>query len=464
MISRDELSEIKEKLIDNVVVDGEGGIKLGARNIYTDEALFSLEMRYLFHSNWVFVAHESQLPKPHDFFTTQVGLQPILLTRSKDGEVEGFFNACAHRGARICREKSGNKKVHMCRFHGWCYNSGGDLINVTDEEKGAYPPGFSKQDYGLTPVPKLASYRGFIFVSLSNDVEDLDEYLGDVKTLIDLIVDQSETGSLEVLPGETSYSVSANWKLAIENGLDGYHVGTVHGNYIQTTRHRSKKANELKSSGQNVEATQNLDVSSWGEGDSGFLAFRNGHGLLYSPYPNYQTRPAYEQHEKYCKLYGETKADWITKKIRNLMIMPNVFFMDQMSSQIRIVRPVSVNRTETITYCIAPVGESVKARKERIRQYEDFFNASGMATPDDLTEFRNCQIGYMAEGAPWNDLSRGQTRWVPGTNDSGKSLGIEALSSGLEAADEGVYISILEEWAKKMRQGISKDLEQEDLG
>jgi benzoate/toluate 1,2-dioxygenase subunit alpha len=67
--------------------------------------------------------------------------------------------------------------------------------------------------------------------------------------------------------------------------------------------------------------------------------------------------------------------------------------MDQFSSQIRHYRPLAVDETEVTIYCIAPKGESVEARSRRIRQYEDFFNASGMATPDDLEEFRACQIG-----------------------------------------------------------------------
>src|SRR5690606_11985173 len=129
----------------------------------------------------------------------------------------------------------------MCQFHGWCYNSRGELINVTDEKKGAYPPAFDKSKFGLTPVARIEQYRGFIFVSLSPDVVSLSDYLAGAKQFIDLMVDQAENGELEVIKGETSYSYSGNWKLAAENGLDGYHVGTVHGNYIMTTQRRAKE-------------------------------------------------------------------------------------------------------------------------------------------------------------------------------------------------------------------------------
>lgn len=450
----DDLKRIRNEFVDNVLKQGEDGVHLGARNIYTDAELFDLEMRYLFEGNWIYAAHESQLPKANDFLTLQAGRQPVLLTRGQDGEIRGFLNVCAHRGARVCREKTGNKKVHMCGFHGWCYNAAGALINVTDEAKGGYPEGFDKGQLGLTPVGQVASYRGFIFISLRADVQPLEDYLAGAKLFIDLMVDQAPDGKLEVIPGETSYSFSGNWKLAAENGLDGYHVSTVHGNYIMTTKRRAKEVA--------ANPTKNLDVSNWGDGDSGFFAFRNGHGVLYAPYANYEDRPAFELHDQYTEKFGADYADWITKKVRNLLLMPNVFLMDQMSSQIRVIRPVAVGLTETVTYCIAPVGESAQARERRIRQYEDFFNATGMATPDDLTEFRNCQLGYMASGAAWNELSRGTTRWQQTANASGASIGVDAISSGTEAADEGIYISILQEWARQMQAAIARDMARED--
>lgn len=449
------LTRLRDEFVDVVLRQDEDGLHMGARNIYTDPELFELEMRLIYEGNWVYAAHVSQLPKPNDFFTLRIGRQSVLLTRGNDGQVRGFLNACAHRGARVCREKTGNRKIHMCQFHGWCYNSAGALVNVKDEEQGAYPDAFDRSLLGLTPVARVEEYRGFIFVSLREDVVPLKDYLAGAKLFIDLLVDQAPDGKLEVLPGETSYSYSANWKLAAENGLDGYHVSTVHANYVMTTARRAKEVA--------ANPTRNLDVSNWGgEDSSGYFAFDNGHGVLYAPYPNYPDRPNHESYEKYAGEFGPEVADWMVKKVRNLLLMPNVFLMDQMSSQIRMLRPISVDCTETVTYCIAPVGESPEARVKRIRQYEDFFNATGMATPDDLTEFRNCQIGYAAAsvGANWNELSRGRKRHVDGPNAAGKKLGVDAISSGSEAADEGVYVTILEQWAKHMRAGIDRELEE----
>ncbi|WP_293393813.1 aromatic ring-hydroxylating dioxygenase subunit alpha [Nevskia sp.] len=451
LLPREALGRLREDLLGPALARHEGDVFLGARNIYTDRELFELEMKHLFEGGWVYAAHESQMPKPHDFMSFTVGRQPVLLTRDADGAVHGFYNACLHRGARVCREKVGNRKVHMCRFHGWCYNNRGELVNVTAEKDGAYPTGFNRKDFGLVPLPHVESYRGFIFVSLGADVISLKEFLGDAARFIDVLVDQSPTAELEVLSGETAYTYSGNWKLAAENGVDGYHVPTVHQNYLMTVAERAKTPTDGA-------PTKTFDISKWGQGEAGFFGFANGHALLYGPYFNYEDRPSYSQYDHYAQTLSPEHADWIVKRFRNLLLMPNVLLMDQMSSQIRLIRPISVDLTEVVTWCIAPKGEAPEQREKRIRQYEDFFNAAGMATPDDLAEFRNCQLGYAATGVPYSDLSRGQQRWVQGANETAQRFGIKPLLSSTQTSDEGVYVAILDQWRERMTQAVDREL------
>ena len=449
-LKQDKLRQLLSDLENQIVVNGPGDIVLGARNIYTDPALFELELEHLIEGGWVYALHESQIPNANDYFTINVGRQPVLLTRDADGKIHGFLNVCAHRGAKVVRHTKGNQKVHLCMFHGWCYNPKGELINVTDEAEGGYPPGFDRKHLGLPPVAKLESYRGFIWVSLNPDVPPLKDYLNGSTTFIDLLADQSPTGELEVLPGETTYIYQGNWKLQAENGLDGYHLPTTHANYFMTVGRRAK--------GLSGNTTKTVNPSGMFNG-SGFLAFKYGHGLIYFNYPNPQIRPGYEMREGHLERHGELRTQWMIEKTRNLLIMPNVFLMDQASTQIRVFRPLSVDRTEVITYCVAPKGESAQARESRLRQYEDFFNASGMATPDDLAEFRNCQLGYQAKAAPFSEFSRGQVRWVRGGNDLGNKIGVQARMSSPQVADEGIYVSILEEWSRRMQEIVQKELQ-----
>ena len=98
--------------------DPQAGQYRVGRDIFTDPKLFELEMRHIFEGNWIYLAHESQIPHPNDYFTTFIGRQPIFISRGKTGEPNAFINACAHRGAMLCRHKRGNKSSYTCPFHG----------------------------------------------------------------------------------------------------------------------------------------------------------------------------------------------------------------------------------------------------------------------------------------------------------------------------------------------------------
>ena len=146
--------------------------------------------------------------------------------------------------------------------------------------------------------------------------------------------------------------------------------------------------------------------------------------------------------------------------LRNLCLYPNVFLMDQFSSQIRVFRPISVDQTEVTIYCIAPKGESQEARTRRIHQYEDFFSASGMATPDDTEEFRATQRGYAgAAHAKWNDLTRGATQWIEGPDEDAKALGVNPILSGARTEDEGLFVIQHKQWTRRMAEAIAKERE-----
>jgi len=131
--------------------------------------------------------------------------------------------------------------------------------------------------------------------------------------------------------------------------------------------------------------------------------------------------------------------------------------MDQFSSQIRHYRPIAVDKTEVTIYCIAPKGESAEARARRIRQYEDFFNASGMATPDDLEEFRACQMSYLGRAGHWNDLSRGATHWINGGDEAAESIGLKPLMSGLRTEDEGLFVVQHKYWQEALQRALSAE-------
>ncbi len=439
------MTDLRERLATAVVDDPATGAFRCRRDMFTDPDLFELEMKHIFEGNWVYLAHESQIPENNDYFTTHIGRRPIIITRDKTGTLNAVINACAHRGAMLCRRKHGNKGSFTCQFHGWTFSNAGKLLKVKDGKTGDYPAGFNTEgSHDLTRVARFENYRGFLFGSLNADVPPLADWLGSTRLIIDQMVDQAPEG-LEVLRGNSTYVYDGNWKLQIENGADGYHVSAVHWNYAATTGRRKE------------DSVKAVDPDGWSKSVGGVYAFEHGHILLWTRLLNPEVRPIYAHREALAARVGEERAKLIVDQTRNLCLYPNVYLMDQFSTQIRVVRPIAVDRTEVTIYCFAPKGESDADRALRIRQYEDFFNVSGMGTPDDLEEFRSCQKAYEGAGELWNDLSRGATHWVAGPDDNARALGLDPLLSGGRSEDEGLFVRQHEYWARTLIAALDRD-------
>ncbi|WP_430297574.1 benzoate 1,2-dioxygenase large subunit [Sinomonas sp. B1-1] len=447
------LDHVRAQLSDALIEDASTGTYRAKRSIFTDEELFELEMKYIFEGNWVYLAHESQIPNVGDYFTTYIGRQPIVISRGKDEQLHAHINACSHRGAMLCRRKTDNRTTFTCPFHGWTFSNNGKLLKVKDPKGAGYPEQFNKEgSHDLTKVARFESYRGFLFGSINPDVKPLTEHLGESTKIIDMIVDQSPEG-LEVLRGSSTYTYDGNWKVQAENGADGYHVSATHWNYAATTARRG--------TGESANETKAMDAGTWGKQGGGYYSFEHGHLLLWMWWGNPQDRPNFDMKEEWTKKFGAERAEFMIGASRNLCLYPNVYLMDQFSSQIRHFRPISVDKTEVTIYCIAPKGESAEARANRIRQYEDFFNATGMATPDDLEEFRSCQKTYLASAAPWNDMSRGQTHQITGPDETAKGLGLNPISSGVKTEDEGLYPIQHGYWREAMHAAIAEETKNE---
>ncbi|MHA6799387.1 benzoate 1,2-dioxygenase large subunit [Bounagaea algeriensis] len=445
-------NHLRDTLDDALVDDPANGRRQVKRGVFADPDLFELEMKYIFEGNWIYLAHESQIPDVGDYYTTHIGRQPVVITRDKNEELHCLINACSHRGAMLCRRKTDNRRTLTCPFHGWTFSNDGRLLKVKDPRESGYPEEFNTNgSHDLTKVARFEGYRGFLFGSLNADVLPLEQHLGEATKIIDMIVDQSPEG-LEVLRGTSTYTYDGNWKLQAENGADGYHVSATHWNYAATTARRQE--------GESKNDTANMDAGTWSKQKGGFYSFEHGHLLLWTEWADPSNRPLNERRAELTEKFGEQWANWMIGYARNLCLYPNVYLMDQFSSQIRHIRPVSVDKTEVTIFCIAPKGESAEARANRIRQYEDFFNATGMATPDDLEEFRACQKTYMATEALWNDLNRGAAHEIDGPDEDAQALGLQPLASGVRTEDEGLYPIQHGYWLQRMHEAVSQEQKQ----
>ena len=407
------------------------------RRAYTDEAIFEAELATIFEGSWLFVAHESQLPQPGDYVTAWMGRQPVIINRRPGGAIGGVVNACAHRGAKLVSQRQGNARTLVCPYHGWCYDTQGRCTKRKDERSG-WRSRPEPDNADLKALACVESYRGFIFASLSPDVPPLEEYLAESKTFIDLLADQSADG-LEVVPGYSSYVVDGNWKLQMENGVDGYHVSVVHRNFATTMGRRNDK--------NSTDEQHRTEVARFsGKVRTGAYDLGQGHSVLWAERGMPQVAPLYEAKGVLKPVVGDVRWEWMCGRGRNLFLFPNLFLMDQSSTQIRILRPLSPDRTEVSVLCIAPVGESRAARKARLAKFRDFFLMSGLATADDSAVLEETQSGTYARNDRWNLYDRGVEFLTPGADEDAKALGIRPVSSSNSFDHEAIYHGQYRKW------------------
>ena len=417
------------------------------RRIYTDQEIFERELRQVFGRTWVYLCHESQVPEHGDYYATYIGAQPVFVIRQRDEGIGAFINACAHRGAVLTPRRRGRARTLVCRFHGWCFNTDGACVKIKDEAEG-WPDGIDKEDYGLTPVARVATYGGFVFGCLDGEVGDLEDNLGAAKPFIDLLSDQSPDG-LEVVPGQQTYIIRGNWKMQAENGVDGYHVTTVHRVFAQAMGRR-------EALGDNAGKRPTEAGRIVGQVDGGCYDLGQGHNIVWAGRSNPEVAPLFEAEGRLVKEYGQDKVDWMLRRGRNLFLFPNVQLMDQSSTQIRVFRPVAPDRTEVRVYCIAPKGESREARVARLRKFEDFFMVTGMATPDDLAALEDCQIGAHAPQARLNDLERGMSVMTKGPDELARAIDAPVVSSAGSWDHETLYHGYFRRWAALMGDGAAE--------
>jgi 3-phenylpropionate/trans-cinnamate dioxygenase alpha subunit len=215
-INPDELREL---------VDWERGII--SPEIFIDEAIYREELNKVFGRAWLFLAHDSMIPNPGDFLNTYMGGDPVIVARQSDGGVRAYLNACRHRGMKVCRAEDGNAKAFVCTYHGWAYNTAGELISVPSYED-AYHGELDMSRWGLVQVAQIDSYKGLIFATFDKTAPPLIDYLGDAVYYIDTWADRTP-GGIEVLPGAIKWTIEGNWKIAAEQFAgDGYHAPVTH--------------------------------------------------------------------------------------------------------------------------------------------------------------------------------------------------------------------------------------------
>jgi len=378
------------------------------RRVYTDPDIFELEMDRLFGRAWLFVGHASQVPNPGDFITGELGRQPVVMTRHRDGTIHVLFNRCTHRGAKVVNERCGHAARLTCCYHGWTFDTDGKLVGVPIPEGAA--AGFRMSDFNLAAVPRVAQYRGFVFASMAARGVSFEDQIGPVKGSIDDLVDRAPDGELAFDMGAHRYAYNGNWKLQVENVLDSYHVPFGHASTVNKQGVQFARREGDKAGAKVVEADKNTTktAASWRD-RKGYVS-GNGHGWTSNTILDEGKRssPAFDDYKRVLveKVGAERAEQILTPRLHNTLIYPNVSIMG-LNIHVRVIRPIAVDRTEVIVYPVRLVGAPDAMNFGNLRLLNVTHSAASFVQTDDVEAFVRAQKGLASRATDWVDISRG---------------------------------------------------------
>jgi len=416
------------------------------RLIYTDPGIFREEMTKIFGAVWVYLAHESQIPRNDDFVTVHLGLRPLIVVRDSRGSVRALYNRCAHRGTTLCRQDRGSAKAFQCPYHGWTYLNSGKLSGVPWPD--GYACDFKDAKFNLAQVPRIAIYRGFIFGTLNSDAPPLLEYLGPIARPIDEWLDRHPGGRI-VFREANRLKYKGNWKLAYDNSADGYHVVFSHRSLLDMENHLEEDPDKGMSYYRSKPDEAPMYVQYLGHGHH----FKDKR-------PNVAKRPGalweiegahpgMEHYEAKLRRRLGAKADRVldlaSSEPVNINVFPNLLIL---GNHVQVIEPVAVDETKLTWYATAVVDDSGELEGAvedvnalRMRTQEGFPNFGEV---DDAVNFEQIQRGLQALEDEWVYMHRGLG--IPGR--------VKVAADGVitaPATDEVFMREYIKEWKRLMQ-------------
>jgi phenylpropionate dioxygenase-like ring-hydroxylating dioxygenase large terminal subunit len=306
-------------------------------SLYTDSRIYAEELQRIWYRGWVFVGHDSEIPAPGDAVRRTIGHRPVTMLRRGDGSVD------------------------------------------------------------IEGVLRVDSIHGFVFGSLAAEGPGLDEHLGDATTVFDRVARLSPTGKVRLDSGWLAHEVSANWKMLVENEVDGYHPTFVHGSIFSVAR------GPLTGlfGGRSVAGARELD-----QGHTELVVapqFREAGPLSWvgatpEKMPEYVRR----MHEA----YGARAEDYIIEGPPHAMIFPNLFIAE---IQVFVIAPRAVDRTVQFVTALQ-LDEAAELNSKLFRNTMGSVGPAGLLLADDAEMYERNQRGVSIRHPEWLDLSRGLGR------------------------------------------------------
>ncbi len=414
--------------------DAAAGIFRVHRRAYRDPSVFAAERDRIWGRCWTYLGHETEVAEPGDYLVRTLGGRELIFLRDVHGQVRAFLNSCPHRGTAVCREPAGNARRFRCFYHAWTFDTEGRLVGLPSPE--AYPGDDTFRDrLGLRPVPRLEVAHGFVFVCFDPDPDagSLADYLGDAAFYLGLVADHSDAG-MRVVPGLQQYRSRANWKLGVENAMDGYHFGPSHITFLEYLKRTGFTTSDSGGRGRPL-------------GNGHVVGIQNGHsgriGFDWEPRFGEAERGRIEENRArlFARMDGE-RASLIADYSRTVFVFPNLLLFDIEGISIRQLEPVAPDLTDIRALALAPADEPPEALDLRLKTLVSFIGPGGLATPDDLEAQEAIQraiaatAGDTRPGVDWNDVSRG--------------MATDAAGDDVRTIDEGRVRAFWRHWASLM--------------
>ena len=400
------------------------------RDVYIDPDIYELEMDRVWGKAWIFIGHESQVPKPGDFYSTQLGREPVLMVRQTNGEVHVLHNRCAHKGAKLTGRTQGNCKGFRCPYHGWTYKLDGRLAGVP-ARKGYDGTPFDIKDpqYAMPPVAQADSYRGFVFATLDPNAPPLPEFLDETAGTLDNICDRAPAGEVEGAGPPLRYLHNCNWKMFIENLNDAMHPMVAHASVGKAARRFVEEQPEGT-----VYPTEAEIIFPFGSSYEFFdkmvvTALPHGHGYMggeMSIHSDYSEVPGYW--EAMVENYGEERTKKILSQNRHNTIFYPSFTAKDAIQAVRVCRPLAVDKTMIESWHFRLKGAPEQMLKRTILYSRLINSNASMVGPDDWDCYTRIQEGLVSDSKEWVDTSRGLGRDEDRGEGRRKSFGTSDLS------------------------------------
>lgn len=354
------------------LVDAEAGYI--DRRIFWDESIYGLELERIFARCWIFVAHDTQLPNVGDFLTTTIGEDAVIVSRGEDGKIHTFLNSCTHRGNRVCFAEAGNSRRFTCNFHGWSYGLDGSLKNVSRPQSYSGKSNLDKSKLGLHKA-RVESYKGMHFACFDPEAPSLEQYLGEFRWYLDVILDNDE-GGIEFIDGNIKSRLKCNWKFPAENFVgDSYHAPWTHSSALIAMFGKQPT----------MRPDRSYHANANGHGWEFGLDFIGNAATLNSPQIIDYLR---EQAAKFAERLGKVRSRMVGA-LSSANVFPNLSFLAGHNT-FRTWNPKGPRSTELHTWVFLNANAPEELKEEYRRGVMLTFSPAGVFEMDDGENFENC--------------------------------------------------------------------------